>query len=243
MGTKLDYAINVLETCSSNRSTYRVDDWEWDCFKSTSSGRISAMDGGHENQNMESIRRTMHMHEDIFKHQVQELHRLYNVQKMLMKEIINQSQFANQRQSLTQTTYNFHIPKLRDDRPATTSSYAEENSRMTRGFNLDRPVAEENKSTPSQSQVGPSSFMPGFDEESQVELSLSIGGCLSNKKSSNNNEELGRNDGKELDSSASFKSERGSSPNTPMSSSASATFNQDSKQQHWLFGGLSINRT
>ncbi|KAE8730815.1 A-kinase anchor protein 9, putative isoform 4 [Hibiscus syriacus] len=37
--------------------------------------------------NMESIRNTMLMHEDVFKHQVRELHRLYSVQKILMDEL------------------------------------------------------------------------------------------------------------------------------------------------------------
>ncbi|KAL4590032.1 hypothetical protein LXL04_002950 [Taraxacum kok-saghyz] len=42
-----------------------------------------------ENHHKQSIKRTMLKHEDTFRHQVQELHRLYNVQKRLMGTLRN----------------------------------------------------------------------------------------------------------------------------------------------------------
>jgi hypothetical protein len=237
MGTKLDYAINLLAT-SSNQSAHLLDDWETTTGALNKDYQRSAMDRRIEKHN---IRRTMQIHEDIFKHQVEELHRVYSVQKMLMRELkkeIKQNNFANQLEnSASYADYKFHIPNLRDDHPTTSGSCSAGN---TRRFNL---AAEE----------GRSCLMPdkktnqGCDEEeSEVELSLSIGGSFLTKKksiSTNNNNELRRKDVRQLDSLSSFKLDRGSSPpNTPGSSSSAATVNQEQKQ-HWLFQGLSINRT
>ncbi|KAH7860650.1 hypothetical protein Vadar_016341 [Vaccinium darrowii] len=43
-----------------------------------------------EQQKIESIKKTMLLHEDIFKRQVRVLHRLYGIQKVLMVEMRNQ---------------------------------------------------------------------------------------------------------------------------------------------------------
>ncbi|KAJ4957800.1 hypothetical protein NE237_024911 [Protea cynaroides] len=48
-----------------------------------------SMDRLFEQFNTESVRKTMLMHEEIFKEQVRELHRLYRVQKMLMDGLRN----------------------------------------------------------------------------------------------------------------------------------------------------------
>ena len=79
-------------------------------------------------------------------------------------------------------------------------------------------------------------FNIGLGEDSEVELTLSIGSsCLSKKKSKKPHQ---------LDLSASFKTDQRSGgdcsdPTTPMSSS-SATFDHERKQPHWLFHGLKL---
>lgn len=167
---------------------------------------------------------------------------------------ISHSQLINWQQSATKLTPggSFHIQSLRDELNSRecSGSCSGDTMRISRGFDLERP-AEEDISTGvsgiNEDQGGQSSnivlksskmSMDCPDEESEVELTLSIGSSLSKKTS--NSKSL--KDTKELDSSASFKSDRAgecSDPTTPMSSS-SATFDQERKQPHWLFHGLKL---
>ncbi|XP_039032749.1 uncharacterized protein LOC120167928 isoform X1 [Hibiscus syriacus] len=183
--------------------------------------------------NMESIRNTMLMHEDVFKHQVRELHRLYSVQKVLMDEL--KKDIKNNRFWTTTGESNLHV----------------QGDTRARGFDLERPSGEEAATVVAEDhQAGPSSrtnqvmSIEDSDEDSEVELTLGIGigGRGSSKKKLKNsstssqsihNKEIKR----EFDSSASC-----SGPGTPVSSS-SATFDQEKKLPHWLFQGFSINRT
>ncbi|KAJ0090373.1 hypothetical protein Patl1_14225 [Pistacia atlantica] len=159
------------------------------------------MDRMLEKHNIDSIKRTMQIHEDIFKHQVQELHRLYSVQKMMMAELKKE---IKQR-------YIFQVQNIPED-----------------------PSTRERSGS---SQIGNKMSIEGSDEESEVELTLSIG-VSSNKKRSKGQELM--KETREIDSTASFKSDSG--PNTPMSSSSATFDNQEKKMPHWLFG-LSINRS
>ncbi|XP_073259810.1 uncharacterized protein [Populus alba] len=278
MGTKLEYAINVLATSqnSSSVSVRCVDDLEYlqtrglskDLQVSGIDKFCSSMDRMPEKHNIDFIKKTMQLHDDIFKQQwnlqVRELHRLYSVQKMLMDELnkneikqnrkdwtpmtssyINYSQFANRPKSTAQTTYgySFHVQRPRDDPSSRerSGSCSDETMRLTRGFDLER-LAEHISTgvgAVGDNQAGPSTCAPqkgkmridGSDGDSEVELTLSIGGSTTSKKISKNYQTL------ELDSPASFISERGedySTPTTPMSSS-SATCDQDRKRPHWLF--------
>ncbi|KAF9680539.1 hypothetical protein SADUNF_Sadunf06G0131900 [Salix dunnii] len=289
MGTKLEYAINLPATSQNSVSVSArcVDDMEYlqtggqskDLKASGIDKFCSSMDRMPEKHNKDFIKKTMQLHDDIFKLQVRELHRLYSVQKMLMDEMnknetkqnrknwspitssyINYSQFANRPKSTAQTTcgYSFHVQSQRDDPSSRqrSGSCSDETERLTRGIDLERP-AEEDISTGvgavNVNQAGPSTCEPqmkivkwkgktnidGSDEDSEAELTLSIGGITTSKKISENYQTL------ELDSPASFKSERAedcSTPTTPMSSS-SATCDQERKRPHWLFQSLSINRT
>ncbi|KAJ4830501.1 hypothetical protein Tsubulata_012823 [Turnera subulata] len=292
MGTKLDYAINLLATSqnSSSISVQYLDEQPYLQARElnrnhqiTRSGKISSlMDRTMmpDKNNPDFIRKTMQMHEDIFKHQVRELHRLYSVQKMLMeelkKEIKQTKQYWNPMTNTNcaqiingpnpTTTHaasrfslqNFQALAGDDPSPKERSgSCSGETARTTpRGFDLEMPAEEDISTRVSTmddiNQAGPSSFLPHkgnklmrdeSDEDSEVELTLSIGGGSSStttgKKKSKNSHSL------ELDSLPSFKSERAedcSTPTTPLSSS-SATFDQERKRPHWLFQGLSINRT
>lgn len=202
--------------------------------------------------------------------QVRELHRLYSVQKILMEDLekenkqnrkywapitspdINCYELVNRPNSTALTTcgYSFHIQSLREDPSSRESgSRSGETVKMSRGFDLERPADEDistGVSAVDEKQAGPSTYaaqkrkmsVDGSDEDIEVELTLSIGGCTG-KKISKNYQTL------ELDSPASFKSERGedrSIPRTPLSSS-NAAFDQDRKRPLWIFQSLSINRT
>ncbi|XP_021911922.1 uncharacterized protein LOC110825736 isoform X2 [Carica papaya] len=313
MGTKLDYSIfNPL--ARSSTSVVFVNDWDFLHTSSSSSGPIkenkykfksvaghhyNSMDKLLEKHNMESIRKTMQLHEDIFKHQVRELHRLYSVQKMLMDEVkreIKQNRYwisstgidnTNQCHQYSSSTsqgvagfgYSFTIEGLRDhhhhhhhhhpisSRERSTGSCSGPDTMrvMTRGFDLERiptqdqedviSTLDQDYSRPSQ-KTEKTSINAGSDEDSEIELTLSIGGSSTSKinrlSSSSSSKRYNQLNEKELsirpeleNSSVSFKSDRGDSstgPNTPISSS-STTFDQERKRPHWLFQGLSINRT
>ncbi|KAL5769179.1 hypothetical protein ACOSQ2_015962 [Xanthoceras sorbifolium] len=278
MGTKIEYAIDPLASAIPNGNSFTVHGlYDWQFFQTREELKkiqtrnwleidfSYSMDRTLEKYNSESIKKTMQIHEDIFRHQVKELHRLYSVQKTLMAELkkqhkqnqvwsnsmtnsdINHSQkLIKQNYATTQTTsgYVVKFQNVSDDPSSRerSGSCSGETIRFTpRSFDLERPAMDED-------QAGPSSRIPpisnkimstdGSDhEDSEVELTLSIGVSSSSKKRSNY---------RELDSSASFKSDRGdqdfSSPNTPMSRSSPATFDQEKKMPHWLLG-LSINRS
>lgn len=97
MGTKLDYSIfNPL--ARSSTSVVFVNDWDFLHTSSSSSGPIkenkykfksvaghhyNSMDKLLEKHNMESIRKTMQLHEDIFKHQVRYLSNIKSVSFLL----------------------------------------------------------------------------------------------------------------------------------------------------------------
>ncbi|OMP03112.1 hypothetical protein CCACVL1_02552 [Corchorus capsularis] len=287
MGTKLECVINPLASSSQNSNTsssftlhFMNDYFRPRALKENYCQKIE-LDRMLERHNMDSIRKTMQMHEDIFKHQVRELHRLYSVQRMLMDELkkeikqnrywtspnsheINQSQMINQHQLTAQTSsgYNFHVQVQGDPNPRERSgSCSGDTMRMAaRGFDLETPadqdpdVSAEVSTAEDQAAAGPSSRInqmmmsnvQGSDEDSEVELTLSIGGSSSKKLTPNQESVSIHNSNRELDSSASFKSDRAgedcSAPNTPISSS-STTFDQERKRPHWLFQGLSIKRT
>ncbi|XP_077236794.1 ras guanine nucleotide exchange factor Q-like protein [Tasmannia lanceolata] len=100
MGTKLHHALNPLATFPKNNGDsvdIGFDTTEsWDCSTEriqkentrTSFNQLQeSMDRLLEQCNKESVRKMMLKHEEIFNEQVQELHRLYRVQKMLMAEM------------------------------------------------------------------------------------------------------------------------------------------------------------
>ncbi|KAF4397705.1 hypothetical protein G4B88_027574 [Cannabis sativa] len=270
MGTKIEFAINLLGSLPNSKrfTVHGVDDWDYfqnsgANVKYSKSELEEMIQNSMDKNNLDSIKKTMQMHEDIFKHQVRELHRLYSVQKMLMDELkkeirqaklwdpmsrpgISHSQLINWQQSATKQApgASFHIHSLRDELNSRecSGSCSGDPMRVSRGFDLERP-AEEDIST-GVSAIGENPrglnsnivLKSGKEDDSEVELTLSIGSSQSKKKSNS----MTLKDIKELDSSASFKSDRGaecSDPTTPMSSS-SATFDQERKQPHWLFHGL-----
>ncbi|XP_019454496.1 PREDICTED: uncharacterized protein LOC109355738 isoform X2 [Lupinus angustifolius] len=195
-----------------------------------------------DRNNIESIKKTMQMHDEIFRHQVRELHRVYSVQRMLMDEHkkenkqqkyqtlingidISYPHFTEQQHQTTQISYepNFHVQSLN----------------MERGFDLERPAEEGIFTGTRRFDAGPSSYSTsfqsckistsGYDEEMEVDLTLSIG---TSKVKKSHVACLDSPNGKTREGEC-------SDPTTPMSSS-SVTFTQERKGPCWLSQGLKL---
>ncbi|XP_073227052.1 uncharacterized protein [Cicer arietinum] len=158
------------------------------------------MDRMLDRNNIESIKRTMQMHEDIFKHQVRELHRVYNVQKMLMDDLKNktrQQKFWNPMNEIDIS----HAHSIEQQHHHTTQSLREnlgsierigcyfgDSIKIQKGFDLEKPAIENTfigSFGIDEGEVGTSSYNAfQSNEEMEVDLTLSIGGS-SKVKSSN----------------------------------------------------------
>ncbi|PIA40817.1 hypothetical protein AQUCO_02400109v1 [Aquilegia coerulea] len=91
MGTTLQHAVDLLAILPKKHKIYGIHNsdfrevFENHFLQNPLTG--GSMDRRLEQFNQESVRITMLKHEEIFKEQVRELHRLYKVQKMLMTEM------------------------------------------------------------------------------------------------------------------------------------------------------------
>ncbi|CAK9182376.1 unnamed protein product [Ilex paraguariensis] len=264
MGTKFLFLIDQLATSGNHHFwASHLDVWDYlrDIVLENSLRRPrpglerfqNLMERMLEPHTIESLKRTMLMHEEIFKHQVRELHRLYSVQRMLMDELknamkptriwvgitgssINHSHFVNQTQPVESHGCDPHL-SVRDDQRSRkrSGSCSGDALRMTKGFVLERPVEDDISggiSAIEDGQAGPSCQRPrenskthvdGDEEESEVELTLSIGRPTSKNNRSKVHQQhcslqLGdsqsnHNEFMELDSFASIKPDRGEEHN------------------------------
>ncbi|KAI3790487.1 hypothetical protein L2E82_03561 [Cichorium intybus] len=123
-----------------------------------------------ENHHREFIKQTMLKHEDTFRHQVRELHRLYDVQKSMMGTLRND----NRRNTEL-------------GQPATLDINSDD---LAVGFDLSRPAKEDTSCGDSsgihEDQTGPN----------DVELTLSIGPSGSKRRSQNCLHQTGGNNSK-----------------------------------------------
>ncbi|RZB71691.1 hypothetical protein D0Y65_036235 [Glycine soja] len=192
-------------------------------------------------------------------HGVRELHRVYSVQKMLMDDLkneIRQQQIWNHMNDINVS----HPHSIKQQHQTTQISHQPDfhvQNLRGRGFDLERPAEEDifiRARGFDEGEAGPSSHTAfqrcktstsGYDEEMEVDLTLSIGGSQVKNShlpqlacsNSTNNGKI-----RKLNSSASFKSDRTgecSDPTTPMSSST-VTFTQERKGPHWLSQGLKL---
>ncbi|XP_042479046.1 uncharacterized protein LOC122059992 [Macadamia integrifolia] len=306
MGTELQYTVNPLASIpkSSNQNAVKTkDSWEFfqkrlfkDNIQEAGFEKFQdSMDRLFEEFNRESVKKTMLMHEEIFKEQVRELHRLYKVQKMLMAELRNKEPKLHQRHQATLVGPDFtemdnqtgfwspgtssqnnhssfgywqhkttrssdhilHQHHCVRDTPSSqepNGSFSGNALRTLRGFDLERP-AEEDLSTDAASAIedeaGPSFLRPSKDkmsinsshdprfypnEESDVELTLSIGCGSSSRKS--------RSHPTHISLDVPIRSDQEQDCSDQTKSTAPSTFNRESlQQQPWLFQYLSLNRT
>ncbi|KAL5699161.1 hypothetical protein ACHQM5_030101 [Ranunculus cassubicifolius] len=91
MGMMLKHAVDPLAILTPNFNIYGVNNSDFsvknNILKNTLTG--DSMDRRLEQFNRESVRMTILKHDEIFKEQVKELHRVYRVQKKLMAELRN----------------------------------------------------------------------------------------------------------------------------------------------------------
>ncbi|XP_068653341.1 uncharacterized protein [Aristolochia californica] len=207
-----------------------------------------SMDRLLEQYNRESLRKTMLKQEETFRDQVHELHRLYRVQKVLMSELRSKELKLSGQSSPRHGTLHGG-PDYRDldirsafwstsTSPQEPSSTSQDTSRARRGFDLERPADQDNSACPSAvedrnivfgrnlkdtvscEELHDPPFCP--EEESDIELTLSIGCGRSKNKS---------DEKKKQNSSTAVRSDR-------------VEEDQESlKRPHWLFRTLSLNRT
>ncbi|XP_051149832.1 uncharacterized protein LOC127264389 [Andrographis paniculata] len=164
--------------------------------------------------NVESMRKTILLQEQIFKHQVQELHRIYNLQRKLMEEV------EKGRCSISRN----------EAREVSSSCSGDQTMRMPIQFDLER----RNESAPSSSSIR--HYHDEINTDVEVELTLGIGHC-SRKQRSSNSDQVG-----EL--SSSIGTGKGEECGEPGSNIGGSTgFRDSSKQPHWLLQDLSLNRT
>ncbi|KAF8102593.1 hypothetical protein N665_0198s0291 [Sinapis alba] len=175
---------------------------------------LRSMDRFLEKQNAESIRRTMQAQEDLFKQQVRELHRVYNIQKKMMEQLKHRSQHC--------TTNNQDQTGPRER----TGSWS--------GIDLENVARARNTTTADH-----------IIEESELELTLSIGMSSSsmNKDMDYSSTTTFRSLSDNCNNQSNNNNQESSGPNTPMSSSSTTSLDREKKRPHWLFQGLSINRT
>ncbi|CAA7062419.1 unnamed protein product [Microthlaspi erraticum] len=178
-----------------------------------------SMDRFLEKQTAESIRQTMQAQEDIFKQQVRELHRVYNTQKMMMDQLKHRSQYwTNSNKDQTGTR----------ERTGSCSGVDLENMvRAAKATTTDHIDESELELTLS---IGMSSSSTNKDMDYSSTTSLRSSSDNCNNQSNNNNNNNSNN-------------QESSGPNTPMSSSSTTSLDREKKRPHWLFQGLSINRT
>ncbi|TKY72734.1 hypothetical protein E2542_SST01478 [Spatholobus suberectus] len=190
MGTKIEYSINLLASSvdSNNFIVGGVDVWEHYQNKGVTNNHFSfgvnklqdPMDRMFDRNNIESIKKTMQMHENIFKHQVRELHRLYSVQKMLMDDLRKETKqkkfwtpmngidishphfLQQQQQTTTLISYgpDFHVHSLREDlcSKERSGSCSGETIKRQRGFDLERPAERDIFGGCDEGEAGPSSY-------------------------------------------------------------------------------------
>ncbi|ESQ42668.1 hypothetical protein EUTSA_v10014550mg [Eutrema salsugineum] len=182
---------------------------------------IRSMDRFLEKQNAESIRHTMQAQEDIFKQQVRELHRVYNIQKMMMEQLKHRSQYCTSIDNKDQTGSR--------ERTGSWSGIDLESVVRATETTTDRIEESELELTLSIG-MSSSSTNKDMDYSSTTSFRSSSENC---NNQSNNNENNNNNS----------NNQESSGPNTPMSSSSTTSLDREKKRPYWLFQGLSINRT
>ncbi|KAK4415319.1 hypothetical protein Salat_2639300 [Sesamum alatum] len=199
-----------------------------------------SMDRMQEFKNIESVRKTILMQEGVFKQQVQELHRIYNLQKKLMQELENGLKRTTQtdrtdsgivaawNQTERETGRGFQAFAARDDPKEVSGSCSGETSRMPIKFDLEIPAETTAPSDVHTFEERKELKMMDEESDVEVELTLSIGHGTRKQRSNNQVGEVG---------SSSTRDEY-----REPGSITSSTY-QENTRPHWLLQDLSLNRT
>lgn len=260
MTTKLQRSINPLTIAPHNNPLCTISH---QCCLELGSGlqkrvSLSLMDRMQEFQNIESVRKMILMQEEVFKQQVQELHRIYNLQKKLMQELKTGLKIAAQtdktdsgiaawNKTERETGRCFQAFAARDDLKELSGSCSEETPRMPIKFDLEIPaetIAPSNVQTFEERKE-----LKMIDEESdvEVELTLSIGHGTRKQRSKKRHQLHDSDD--QLNNQvgevglSSTGTNKGDEYREPGSITSSSPVYQENTRPHWLLQDLSLNRT
>ncbi|GER52023.1 hypothetical protein STAS_29438 [Striga asiatica] len=194
------------------------------------SGFGFSMDRMFELQKIESMRKMMLIQEEIFKQQVQELHRLYNLQKKLMQELEKNGLIIHRK---AKTLH----PDLSNN-PTFSASWHQTRAPPTEtGHDFQILPARNNPC-----KIGLQNDLKAIVHEVndvEVELTLGIGHCTKKKGSKNVQESGSCSRRNNLDE---YFLEPGLSMNNN-SSSSSTVYQENNSRPHWLIRDLSSNGT
>ncbi|XP_073137906.1 uncharacterized protein [Henckelia pumila] len=189
-----------------------------------------------QSQVIESMKKTMLTHEQIFKQQVKELHRLYDLQKMLMHELRNEQSWRRNESIISQS---FTTLFKRDD-PVTElggTSCSGESSRLM-------PIRFDHQLHPDNEQNDVKKIE--VEDDLEVELTLSIGHCTGGKKSTRHRQQCNPQfldfDGSNPVEESGSLSRINTGEDEAYGEPSAASLNQENGQPHWLLQDLSLNR-
>ncbi|OAY64662.1 hypothetical protein ACMD2_20234 [Ananas comosus] len=306
MGTKL-HGVHKLVTSLMKNESYGIvrkgsknhpESWEifQNIFPKTNFRiwfnhfRKDSMDRFHQQYNRELVRNTILKHEEIFRQQVHELHRLYRVQKSLMAELSGKStnfhsisDVSNKAitdstarfrcsTSTSETSHSSHLSNTHHSTPVQASEYSSMQQYNTirpglnslcelrtycedphrtnkcfskKCFDLEQPakeyvsteveLTEKDQTTFSKKHLREKISTEVSEGESDIELTLSIGGLCEDHSTSKHQLQMG----KESRCSKMIRPERGEERNE-----MSSGHNEEGSQRPpWLFQSLSLNPT
>ncbi|KAL2502259.1 uncharacterized protein Fot_36107 [Forsythia ovata] len=189
MFSKLDYAL-LRKHASHQLTSFCLSGMETKLQRRTNLSAIAADEtfaANHrmlESQIYEPIKKIVLMHEEIFKQQVNELHRLYNIQKKLMHElknevirrmapltVTNNSKFAIWHQPVTHIQHNAHHTfsvRSNDPKEKSGSCSGPESSRMPMKLDL----TQEGALSVDLHQFGKDKELESIDEETGDRLAF-----------------------------------------------------------------------
>ncbi|CAA0809749.1 Unknown protein [Striga hermonthica] len=193
-----------------------------------SQGLDFSMDRMFELQKIESMRKMMLIQEEIFKQQVQELHRLYNLQKKLMQDLERNVLIINRKAKSLQPDSS--------NNPAVSTSWHQTRAAPTEtGHEFQILTARNN---PCKIELQKAIVHEANDVE--VELTLGIGQCKKKRCSKNVQESGSCSRRNNLDE---YFLEPGLSMNNNSSSSSTVYQENNTPRPHWLIRDLSSNGT
>ncbi|CAD5169883.1 unnamed protein product [Musa acuminata subsp. malaccensis] len=198
----------------------------------------------------DSLRNTMLKHEEIFKQQVHELHRVYGVQKMLMAELGEKQvslhavpseavvAVADARTriwssaSTSDTSHSSHVSNLHQSAPELNSEYSSLNpwSEHVTGFDLEQPAEEytcrgatsmDEKTTKDKEKRSMKGSFSWPDDGSEIELTLSIGCSSSDKQKKKKKKKRGEECGDD----------------------SSGLDREESRRSPWILRAFNLNKT
>ncbi|XP_072992127.1 uncharacterized protein [Typha latifolia] len=180
------------------------------------------------------MKMAMLQHEETFKQQVHELHRLYQIQKLLMRDMKNAE---TKRQSASANTQNNPEKSAENEAGSDKSSYSYfEQRKPSRMLDLELPAEEH-------TEEDNGDVMLVVDEESDLELTLAIGSTQSQRRKQETS--ITSDSGTSFSSSSTESSDPKLNSNgwrLPQASDVASRCQSESRNG-WLYQCLSLNLT